>query len=640
MNKIAIVGHPSTRIKDVEDLLQRCGMGRPLPSKREGMLPQDIAKTLCKAHRCPPIEEVGSCQDIRQIDAGPVWHGLALDLMLGNLDQPFWGWADEQGVFLLDYWSNLDPQLVFVLVYDEPKRALLAGDHAVDDASPSRVRRQLDGWHAYNAALLHFYLRHPDRTMLVSAQQVKRAADSYLAQLQRKLDAPLSEVREDAVRDALSTERLPAPIQSVLTQLSIGTNEVGSLFQADGAIEQYLAAEMLAQHPAAMQLYEELQSSASLPSDTSPSAQASAEDAWKALFDRRSTMAELLARVHERFQQTQADHDTAQNISASLLENRDSELADLQCELSHRDSLLEQSRRLTEDLQSQLTAERARVSSLQSQSDGLNLTIHRLREESEQQVRSTGAERDQWREESTQLLMQLHQVQEELESTCLAAEKTRHELKEALGAQSSLAADLERANAEVAQLKQSLAAQATQPVAPAPAPASGAAGTLAKELQQENELLLMQLHQVQEELERYYLENVRLRSGAMTADMPAPAHALTGAAERVKQQLTYRLGARVIEQNRTMTGRIFLLWGLRREAQAWRQERRLQGERKLPKLSEYADAAEAERVKKHLSYRLGTVVMRLQRHPLGWLALPWALRAEANAFHREKKASA
>ena len=46
---------------------------------------------------------------------------------------------------------------------------------------------------------------------------------------------------------------------------------------------------------------------------------------------------------------------------------------------------------------------------------------------------------------------------------------------------------------------------------------------------------------------------------------------------------------------------------------------------KLPSLDKYCDAYEAEKVKKHLSYRLGQAMIN-NKTPLGWLKLPFALK--------------
>jgi hypothetical protein len=68
-----------------------------------------------------PGYQVQTSAQLQQTQVAAVWQGMVLDLMLSNLDQPLWGWADPQAVYLLDYWKEQDPQVVFVLVYDEPQ---------------------------------------------------------------------------------------------------------------------------------------------------------------------------------------------------------------------------------------------------------------------------------------------------------------------------------------------------------------------------------------------------------------------------------------------------------------------------------------------------------------------------------------
>ncbi len=150
------------------------------------------------------------------------------------------------------------------------------------------------------------------------------------------------------------------------------------------------------------------------------------------------------------------------------------------------------------------------------------------------------------RQENELLLAQLHQVQEELESSfsknqslLLVAEKAgtleqrlmqlqtqaieRNKALDAakgLQAKTSAAHDTDKANwaKEKGELTQSRDAL-TKQVAEAKKALDAAAHTsaTAKELQQENEILLLQLHQVQEELEHYFLRNQELEKKQETA---------------------------------------------------------------------------------------------------------------------------
>jgi hypothetical protein len=140
-------------------------------------------------------------------------------------------------------------------------------------------------------------------------------------------------------------------------------------------------------------------------------------------------------------------------------------------------------------------------------------------------------------EENELLLLQLHQVQEELESMFLArqqseraAETANNEItklkaaeakalaeKQALAAENKrLAERLDQAQKELetAISAKQLSEQAAETVRGEIANQKASeAKALAekKELVEENELLLLQLHQVQEELEAYFLENLRLQ---------------------------------------------------------------------------------------------------------------------------------
>ena len=118
-------------------------------------------------------------------------------------------------------------------------------------------------------------------------------------------------------------------------------------------------------------------------------------------------------------------------------------------------------------------------------------------------------------EENELLLAQLHQIQEELESVFL---KSKQFEEAASQAAAKLKAETDAKNAEAGKA-QTEAARAN------------AEAAKAKDLQEENDLLLAQLHQVQEELERYYLKNKDLESsvGEVTTSLRNARYALINA---------------------------------------------------------------------------------------------------------------
>ena len=639
MNKIVIVGHPDSGHGEVESLLLQCGMSAALPSRREGMLPQEITATLCKAHGLPSVDQVTAEEQLQQLQVGAVWHGMALDLMLGNLDQPLWGWADAQSIFLLEYWASLDPKLTFVLVYDEPHRVLLQAARA--DAEPpsgQTLQRLLDNWVAYNGALLRFFLRHPGRCLLVHSQQVRRAADHYLQQLQPLLDTPLA--RDGLGRAAIangqklelaSDERALALVDSAGTlprSLALAATLAGVELQEAArrmdsiAAEHFLVDELLADHPAALQMYAELQSVANLPFQQPASRGGrSAAEAWGTLVRHRAFMAQLVTQVHTEYLKL------------------DERLAEVRQQLAQAESEHEQKMKSVREQMTKLSnalTERDGQAQQQAQENELLLQqLHQVQEEMERhylrkqelEELATRLERE-GKEKAEQLAQQAAMTKATLEAEKAALQKEAAEREKRSKALEAEKATIEKTLAAHEKTSKALQAENAS-YERAVAERDKRSGVL----QEENALLLEQLHQVQEELERYFLENQRLKKQLPKPKPPGPV----GAADRVKRQLSYRLGAVMIQRSRSVGGWVTMPWALLAEARAFRNELAARGNKKLPPIHTYRDAQEAERVKQHLSYRLGRTLVEYGKSPVGWIKLPLAITREVREFrqHRE-----
>lgn len=148
------------------------------------------------------------------------------------------------------------------------------------------------------------------------------------------------------------------------------------------------------------------------------------------------------------------------------------------------------------------------------------------------------------------------------------------------------------------------------------------------ELMKENELLITQLHQVQEELERYYLENQRLKSDKSSNGSKKPVY--YGAAERVKNDLPYRLGA-IMVKSKTPKEIVQLPVALVKE---YRNFQHHKPNENLPPVEEYQDAYEANKVKKHLSYKFGKRIIEDSKTVRGVFQLFLALTKEYRDFKK------
>jgi hypothetical protein len=630
MKKIVIVGHPQSGYQDVESLLNACGMTAARPSRREGFSPVEIGCILNKAHAIQSMDQTGEGQSIEQIMPNPVWHGMALDLMLGNLEQDVWGWADPQAIYLLNYWRDLDPQITFMLVYDKPHSVLTRlGANEAASLSADVLRERIGNWVAYNAALLHFFHRNQQRCLLVNSEQVCESVGSYLQQVRARIDAPWSERMEqllaldsaDAASPGDGTMDIACAADSIngarLNRLETFavTEKEPKRMPPENALVLFLADALIQQNPAGLQMYEELQAVANLPLVSDLPATHDAGQAWLAMAeqDQRLNQAETLLSEKERLVERLAQSQAAAEQLARARE-----------------------REIGQQTRAHKALQKAQQASLQ-ESDLLLAQLHQVQEELERQHLSSRQQ-----EQKLQALMQGEklstQKNKELGEAQVCAARQASELGEQLDVvRKQFATKNEQAGKEAALLKAKLqAAEAKLQVVEAKA--TDAAPVIANNnpaLEQENEQLLIQLHQVQEELERFYLENQKLK--VELVKMPKHEPMRYGAANFIKQQLPYRLGATLVKRSRSLTGWLGMPAALARETRQFKNEN-TQGNNgvSLP-IESYADAHEAIKVRQHLSYRLGTALVANANSPVGWVKLPWALLHETRQYWAQRK---
>lgn len=82
--------------------------------------------------------------------------------------QTVWGWKDPRTTLMLDFWHDLLPEAKYVLVYRFPwdvADSILRLNEPIFINHPDYALRT---WHFYNQQLLDFYVRHRDRSILVS----------------------------------------------------------------------------------------------------------------------------------------------------------------------------------------------------------------------------------------------------------------------------------------------------------------------------------------------------------------------------------------------------------------------------------------------------------------------------------------
>lgn len=163
-------------------------------------------------------------------------------------------------------------------------------------------------------------------------------------------------------------------------------------------------------------------------------------------------------------------------------------------------------------------------------------------------------------------------------------------------------------------------------------------------LEQENNILLSELLKAQEELEAVYSENQVLKNSSLQqpasksievtdSSTPQPLMVKYGAADRIKSDLPYRLGNKIVKTKKAKDMAKLPL-ALAKEYKEFQAQ--AGNEQLLPNIEDYLDAHEAEKVKSHLSYRLGITLVEGMKSPKKMIGLPKNLSKEIIGFNINK----
>ena len=630
-NKTLVVGHILSDHKSVIGLLHASGMQEAQPLQKESVEATEISKILTTNHSSKKSA-------IKQLKVDKVWNGLALDLLMSNRDAKWWGWYDSEALPLLNYWKSLDSKMGFILVYDTPESFLQKALASLEVLNEENLDDVVQEWCRYNEALLKFYYRNTASALLINTQQAKLTSAEYLQQVTRQIGLKEAQLSNSAI---------------TMMQASFQEERGDPLFT-------YLLQDLLKKYPSLNSLFNELQSVASLPYVV-PAASCATLDALNALrHEQKSYLRvttelsslqneqdELIAQEAEKSQENQ-DLLTQLMLVQEELENyylKNSQSAKRLAELSKQ---IEAAKEAYNTSLAEEQAEKAKVlAALEKRYEEQKVSNEQLitqLENTKTERRELFEKRERLSQENEELLTQMMSVQEELESYYVKNEQTSKTLAD-------VKAQLERSQEayEKALVEQKLKTETFEKVkkalqqekASVEKQLSQELSTLQKQQEElrtsdqqkskENEALLEQLMSVQEELERYYLENQTLK------EQQREQKRHYGAAERVKSQLSYRLGAKMIEQSHSFWGKVALPFSLRRVYLEYQEEMKSKQGIKLPKIEEYADAYEVPRIKKHLSYRLGQVLIASTQTPFGIFALPSKLRQAHQAFKKDRE---
>lgn len=526
-------------MEDVHCQLNSLGMKIPESGRLHGMPATDISSYLAKRAG----GELDFTQPIVQVKPALIWQSLALDLLLANGINKFWGWADPQAIYLLDYWLAVDPEFCFVLVYDKPENALVR-EFAGQFLNEEKLLQFFSGWFNYNEALLGLYSRHPERCLLVHSAAVHSNRQVFI--------------------DALDS-RLRIEIKA--SDLEIEGGKVDAQLQR--------SAEIIVEAGEWNHGYEDLQSMADLPQYA------------------EHTINPLSFWNNHIESQRNLDSATKKHkILCEDLKQRELHIK----EQSDREKITEE-----------------HLKRCQDEAGLFLLNVHKMQEELQKK-----------HDQNVGLQNKTIEIQKNLEISEDQSKKIKNQLlasKKNLTARDEEVDILRKKNVVLLENNEALKSV--------------------------NEQFLLNLHQIQEAFESFYAENkilkleITARNAAEAAENEkfalAKIEALKqyGAADRVKSQLSYRLGSVLVQQTNSVTGVLTLPVSIWKQVCEFNHDKKLNANLKRLPIERYADAHEAEEIRQHLSYRLGKTLLENYKSPVGWVKLPFIARKEIRKFRSQ-----
>jgi hypothetical protein len=389
---------------------------------------------------------------------------LAGELFFSNMETPLWGWADVRSTVLLNFWADFDPRIVFVLTCC-PLDHYLARLMETRDAASLDLEELVTDWHQFHAHLLQFYHTHPDQCLLVDIHNSATQFNALVQACRDKWDLPLTDTPEP--------ESDPYPFPAPLAR--------------------HIAASFTKNHPEAASLWHEILATvSSLNSDPTPPDDISFSHVAQSFQTIKDKSAELrqISDLEEQLESKSGQiRSLEEQIAALQKQAQDTadQLAQEKKNAAQKDSSLQQLKQQLDQKDTELQEREKQITTLQKQ-------VQDNAGQLEQHKKSAAQKDTELKQVIQQLDQKATQVQEH-EKQIAALQKQLKDGTEKLTHQQQDAAKKDR---DLDQLKNELAQKDTR---------YKELEQKNQEINEENELILLQLHQVQEELERYFLQH-------------------------------------------------------------------------------------------------------------------------------------
>lgn len=495
MTIFCITGSSNASTQLTERVLLACGMSPHVPLERDPSL--DLVRWHDRVSDTPQRRlETDSAAAGQAKLPSRLWQQLAIDLMVANMNSAHWGWAHPGAVQWLEFWSQLESDIRFVLVCED-RQSLIC--RLVDQGEPPEsMHGHLALWAQHHQEMLRFHLRNPGKSLLIWDAEVQKHPSKLIQHIERHWQTPLD-----------------------------ATLAAAEVFEQPTTLLQQIALQILRDHPKTAPLHFELQSlmgPAPLPTASEQIEIADLIQLYGQLQERpilqkaldlAQKKIEVANECHAQDQEkikaeTAAKQDALNKLAAEeqvsgALQQQNDALSAFQQETlaknkeiqEESDLLLAQLHQVQEELEKQFLKNQEAEEKIKTETAGKQDALNKLVGEKKASS-ALKKQNDELSAAEKEILAQNKDLQDAQKKQFLIIQEAQEKIKtETAAKQDALKKWAAEQQASDSLKKQNDALNATHKE------------TLAKnkDLQEESDLLLAQLHQVQEELEKYFLQH-------------------------------------------------------------------------------------------------------------------------------------
>ena len=632
MNKLVVVGHPYSDYQRAEEFLYQAGMQSVLPSRREALKPSDINHILMEEYQTKSILDVELNQPFEPVQVNALWQSLSLDLMLGNLNQKLYGWADPNTILFMDYWKAID-SLAFIFVYEHPIEMLRKQikahiqQNALENLD-SITDRVIYQWKAYHRSILAFYKQNKDRCIVLSLDTIESHVETCKSAISRLISAPFS-VDQSEYEQYIQAPHRQQDKNEVLSDNDLPKEAINEFLNIDRFLDYFLE-KIMSEDRSILQVYNELQKTAIVASKLDKQ-KVKAKDILTSFIENRVDLFQKQQQFAASMNQIVNDYKQQHAVYTTKLENykvlekqlfvnqeqlelqqfesvqkREQEeqfkkqVAKLKQEKSEAEKLVQQQKvKQAEQLkQAKLEAEKLAKQQVLKQEEKFKQQIQKLKQEQEDAKKLSHSQKTKLEAEIKKSVQQLKSAQQYAEE--LINQKNVRQTQVS-----------EQQLKELEQVQQTAQKQANE---------LSQQRTFVKKLSQEKSLLFKQVHQLQEKLEQEFLEGQQ-KQKLVNQD----------SSNIVKSQLPYRIGSLILQSKGSVNDMLILPSKILHEKSLHTQEEQ------EPIAKSEKERIELEKVKGHLSYRLGRTVVDHMQSPTALIKLPFAVLQESLVFKKQQR---